>query len=64
MSYDLLLIWIGESPYRYSKFSILLQPQQTRIRLGLLVRLASNHIGRCSYWTPGPGNIYGIITSP
>jgi hypothetical protein len=64
MSYNLLLIWIGEPPYRYSKFPILLQSQQTRIRLGLLVRVTSNHIGRCSYWTPVLGNIYDIITSP
>jgi hypothetical protein len=39
MNRRLLLIQIGEPPYRYDKFSILLQSQQTCIRLGLYLWL-------------------------
>jgi hypothetical protein len=41
----------------------MLQSQQARTQLGLLVRVVSNLMGRRTYWAPGLGNICGIVTN-
>jgi hypothetical protein len=54
MHRGLLLLWSGEPPYRYDKFSTLLQSQQTHIQLGLYLRVTSSLVVHRSYWAPGP----------
>jgi hypothetical protein len=60
MSCGLLLIWIGESPYRYDKFPILLQSNP----IGTLIRVVSNLVSHHSFWVPDWVNIYGTVTNP